>query len=86
MEETISQQASTLSSQANIPALEKQQNVQLRILELNKQLFKNGMNRLILIFLMVAFGMLTIVAYRRLKKAEKEGDPQALIQEIGRKP
>lgn len=86
MVEVGQQQARSINRQASVPALEIQQGMQLRLLELHKRRLVNSRNRIFIVLLFIVFGVLTIVAYRRLKKVEKEIDPQSLIDEIGNKP
>ena len=85
-EAVVMQQSNSLQGQANIPALEIQQGRQLRLLELNRRLPVNQRNRVVLLALFPTLAVLTIQAFRRLRKAQREINPHSLIDEIGNKP
>jgi uncharacterized membrane protein (DUF106 family) len=79
-------QARSLQGQPDISSLENQQRMQMEVVILQQSMLKNKRSRLILILSCIVFGVITIFAYMRMKTAEKEIDPQSLIDEIGSNP
>lgn len=84
--QTLLEQSQVLPNPGKVLSPQAGKELHRKTLEQQTRLYRNQRARLFIIILFAISGFMTIVSYRRLKKAQREINPHSLIDEIGNKP